>query len=258
MRGADGPRLARYPPRQGGYRLARARGPPDRGHPRAAARCDGVRRRRRHGARPAVAVGKAALFVGAHDVRRQSADAPAARRDRQHAVARAVRADRAHRGGRNRACLGRPSSTCRWRSALSWPGVVVSDSPFSHQIGADLLPFREAFAVVFFVSVGMLVDPVYVLAHWDRVLIITFVIVVVKGLVSGLLGAVLPTPARTALVLAAGRGQIGEFSFIVGHTGVALGSDRQQPVPADPRRRDDFHHTQHVCLPARRSCRAMR
>jgi K+:H+ antiporter len=102
-------------------------------------------------------------------------------------------------------------------------GVVVSDSPFSHQIGADLLPFREAFAVVFFVSVGMLVDPVYVLAHWDRVLIITFVIVVVKGLVSGLLGAVLPTPARTALVLAAGRGQIGEFSFIVGHTGVGLG-----------------------------------
>jgi hypothetical protein len=38
-------------------------------------------------------------------------------------------------------------------------GVVVSESPFSHQISADLLPFREAFAVIFFVSVGMLVDP---------------------------------------------------------------------------------------------------
>jgi K+:H+ antiporter len=44
-------------------------------------------------------------------------------------------------------------------------GIVVSESPFSHQIGADLLPFREAFAVVFFVSVGMLVDPVYVFSH---------------------------------------------------------------------------------------------
>jgi CPA2 family monovalent cation:H+ antiporter-2 len=102
-------------------------------------------------------------------------------------------------------------------------GVIVSDSPFSHQIGADLLPFREAFAVVFFVSVGMLVDPMYVVAHWDRVLMITILIVVVKGLVSGLLGAFLPAPGRTALVLAAGRGQIGEFSFIVGQTGVALG-----------------------------------
>ena len=41
-------------------------------------------------------------------------------------------------------------------------GIVVSESPFSHQIGADLLPFREAFAVIFFVSVGMLVNPAYV------------------------------------------------------------------------------------------------
>jgi CPA2 family monovalent cation:H+ antiporter-2 len=101
-------------------------------------------------------------------------------------------------------------------------GVVVSDSPFSHQIGADLLPFREAFAVLFFVAIGMLVNPSSLLAHWDQVLLITFVIVVVKGLVSGLLGAVLPGPARAALVLAAGRSQIGEFSFIVGQTGLGL------------------------------------
>jgi CPA2 family monovalent cation:H+ antiporter-2 len=47
-------------------------------------------------------------------------------------------------------------------------GVVVSESPFSHQISADLLPFREAFAVLFFVSVGMLVNPVYVLQHWTE------------------------------------------------------------------------------------------
>jgi CPA2 family monovalent cation:H+ antiporter-2 len=102
-------------------------------------------------------------------------------------------------------------------------GVVVSESPFSHQISADLLPFREAFAVVFFVSVGMLVNPAYLVAHWDQVLIVTCLIVVGKGVVSGLLGAVLPAPGRTALVLAAGRSQIGEFSFIVGQTGLALG-----------------------------------
>lgn len=102
-------------------------------------------------------------------------------------------------------------------------GVVVSESPFSHQIGADLLPFREAFAVIFFVSVGMLVDPSLVLEHWDQVAIVTAIIVVGKTVVSALIGWAFPYPARTALIVAAGRGQIGEFSFILGQTGLALG-----------------------------------
>lgn len=102
-------------------------------------------------------------------------------------------------------------------------GVVVSESPFSHQIGADLLPFREAFAVIFFVSVGMLVDPSLLLEHWDQVLIVTAVIVIGKTIVSALVGWAFPYPARTALIVAAGRGQIGEFSFILGQTGLALG-----------------------------------
>jgi CPA2 family monovalent cation:H+ antiporter-2 len=102
-------------------------------------------------------------------------------------------------------------------------GVVVSESPFSHQISADLLPFREAFAVIFFVSIGMLVNPVYLLQHWDQVLLLTVLIVVVKGLISFAISVVLPASARTSLVLATGRGQIGEFSFIVGQTGMALG-----------------------------------
>jgi CPA2 family monovalent cation:H+ antiporter-2 len=108
-------------------------------------------------------------------------------------------------------------------------GVVVGESPFSHQIGADLLPFREAFAVMFFVSVGMLVNLDDVLAHWDRVLIAIGLIVVVKGLISGFLASTLRAAGRTAVILAAGRGQIGEFSFIVGQTGLALGLiDRPQ------------------------------
>lgn len=102
-------------------------------------------------------------------------------------------------------------------------GVVVSESEFSHQINADLLPFREAFAVLFFVSVGMMVNPVYLLAHWPQVLLLSGLIVVVKGAVSSAIGFVLPYPARTALILGAGRGQIGEFSFIVGQAGLALG-----------------------------------
>jgi len=102
-------------------------------------------------------------------------------------------------------------------------GVVVSESEFSHQIGADLLPFREAFAVIFFVSVGMLVNPAYLVEHWDQVLVVTFLIVVVKAFVTAAICVVLPCQARTALVLAAGRGQVGEFSFIVGQAGLQLG-----------------------------------
>jgi monovalent cation:H+ antiporter-2, CPA2 family len=101
-------------------------------------------------------------------------------------------------------------------------GVVVSESEFSHQISADLLPFRETFAVLFFVSVGMLVNPAYLLEHWGQVLGVSFLIVVVKGLVSAIIGFLRPYPARTALVLGAGRGQIGEFSFIVGQAGLGL------------------------------------
>jgi monovalent cation:H+ antiporter-2, CPA2 family len=101
-------------------------------------------------------------------------------------------------------------------------GVVVSESEFSHQISADLLPFRETFAVLFFVSVGMLVNPAYLLEHWEQVLGASFLIVVVKGLVSAIIGFLRPYPARTALILGAGRGQIGEFSFIVGQAGLGL------------------------------------
>ena len=103
-------------------------------------------------------------------------------------------------------------------------GVVVGESEFSHQVGADLLPFREAFAVIFFVSVGMLVNPAYILAQWDQVLLVTAVIVLVKAVVSGGVARLLGAPAHTVLVLAAGRGQIGEFSFILGQTGVTLGA----------------------------------
>lgn len=102
-------------------------------------------------------------------------------------------------------------------------GVVVSESPFSHQVGADLLPFREAFAVLFFVSVGMLVNPAYLWENWPQVAAITALIVIGKSVIAGLVGFAFPYPARTALVVAAGLSQIGEFSFIVGQSGLNLG-----------------------------------
>jgi CPA2 family monovalent cation:H+ antiporter-2 len=102
-------------------------------------------------------------------------------------------------------------------------GVVVGESPLSHQVGADVLPFREAFAVLFFVSVGMLVNPAYLIANAGHVLALAALIVAGKAVVAALIVFLFPHPARTALVVAAGLSQIGEFSFIVGQAGLALG-----------------------------------
>ena len=102
-------------------------------------------------------------------------------------------------------------------------GIVVGESPFSHQVGADLLPFRDAFAVLFFVSVGMLVNPNDLVDYWREILAVTALIVIGKAVVSAAIAFALPYPAKTALVVGAGRSQIGEFSFIIGQSGLALG-----------------------------------
>jgi len=102
-------------------------------------------------------------------------------------------------------------------------GVVVSESPLSHQVGADLVPFREAFAILFFVSIGMLVNPAYLLANIGPVLALTALIIIGKPLITLLLGLLFPWSIRTGLVVAAGLSQIGEFSFILGQAGLSLG-----------------------------------
>lgn len=102
-------------------------------------------------------------------------------------------------------------------------GIVVSESPLSHQVGADVFPFREAFAVLFFVSIGMLVDPIYLFNNIGYVLALTALIVVGRSVLTLLLGFIFPWQARTTLVVAAGLSHIGEFSFILGQAGINLG-----------------------------------
>ncbi len=102
-------------------------------------------------------------------------------------------------------------------------GVIISESPLSHQVAADLVPFREAFAVLFFVSIGMLVNPLFLLMNAGMIAVLVFIIVVGKTLITLLLGFVLPASGRTMLVVAAGLSQIGEFSFILGQSGLKLG-----------------------------------
>jgi CPA2 family monovalent cation:H+ antiporter-2 len=101
-------------------------------------------------------------------------------------------------------------------------GLVVGHSDLSHQAAADALPLRDAFAVLFFVSVGMLFDPAYLLAHPGLVLLTVVIVLLAKPLAAVVIVVALRYPLRTALTVSAGLAQIGEFSFIVGGLGRTL------------------------------------
>lgn len=94
-------------------------------------------------------------------------------------------------------------------------GMVVAQSPVSHQAAADALPMRDAFAVLFFVSVGMLFDPAFLLREPLMIAAALGIILIIKPLTALVIVAVLGHSARTALTVALGLAQIGEFSFIL-------------------------------------------
>lgn len=94
-------------------------------------------------------------------------------------------------------------------------GVVVSESDLSHQAAAEVTPFRDLFAVLFFVSVGMLVDPKALLEELPLIGVLVAIAVVGKGGLIVLLGRAAGLPLRSALLLGASLAQVGEFSFIL-------------------------------------------
>ena len=102
-------------------------------------------------------------------------------------------------------------------------GAVVSESDMSHQAAADALPLRDAFAVLFFVSVGMLIDPAYLIANPLPILAVLLLVVVAKSIAAFGIVAIAGYPTRTGLTVAAGLAQVGEFSFILGTVGLSLG-----------------------------------
>src|SRR5262245_11465023 len=95
-------------------------------------------------------------------------------------------------------------------------GMVVGQSPVSQEAAADALPLRDAFGVLFFVAVGMLFDPGFLLREPALVVAALAVVLVGKPLAAIAVVAALGYSARTALVVAIGLAQIGEFSFILG------------------------------------------
>ncbi|OEZ32199.1 YbaL family putative K(+) efflux transporter [Variovorax boronicumulans] len=102
-------------------------------------------------------------------------------------------------------------------------GMVMRESQFSHRAAQESLPLRDAFAVLFFVSVGMLFDPSVLLERPLQVLAVVLVIVLGKSLAACALVLVFRYPLATALTVSASLAQIGEFSFILAGLGVSLG-----------------------------------
>lgn len=102
-------------------------------------------------------------------------------------------------------------------------GVVLNESKLSHEAANDSMPMRDAFAVLFFVSVGMLFDP-KILLEQPLAIIATFLIITVGKSVGALLIVrAFGHPIQTSLTIATALAQIGEFSFILAALGVSLG-----------------------------------
>ena len=102
-------------------------------------------------------------------------------------------------------------------------GMILSESELSHRAAQESLPLRDAFAVLFFVSVGMLFDPMILLTSPLPVLATVLIIILGKSILSFLIVLAFRQPVGTALIISASLAQIGEFSFILATMGVALG-----------------------------------
>ncbi len=102
-------------------------------------------------------------------------------------------------------------------------GVVLSNSELSHRAAAESLPLQHAFAVIFFVSVGMLFDPNILLRDPVAVVAVLAVILVGKSIGALVIVQVMGYPMGTALTVSASLAQIGEFSFILAALGISMG-----------------------------------
>ncbi|MBI4497112.1 MAG: cation:proton antiporter [Chloroflexi bacterium] len=107
-------------------------------------------------------------------------------------------------------------------------GMVVSESDLSHQILGEVMPLTDIFAGLFFVSVGMLVDPIFVVEHLPLVALTLALIVLGKGLLTAVITALSGYPVRTALLTGVTLAQSAEFSFLLAR----LGADLDAVTPA--------------------------
>ncbi|HYO52208.1 cation:proton antiporter [Archangium sp.] len=102
-------------------------------------------------------------------------------------------------------------------------GVALADSDYGYQALADMLPLRETFASLFFISIGMLFDVRVVVEHPVLVAVLLVGVLVVKSVLGGVGALVMRFPLRVAVLAGVGLAQIGEFSFVLANAGLQVG-----------------------------------
>lgn len=102
-------------------------------------------------------------------------------------------------------------------------GLVISESEYSHQIVAEMLPFRDVFSSLFFISIGMLLEFNYFLSHLPYIFPMVCAIIILKMLVVVGIGQIIRYPLRLAIIVGIGLSNIGEFSFVLMKAGEGYG-----------------------------------
>jgi len=102
-------------------------------------------------------------------------------------------------------------------------GLVLRETKFAHQALAEITPLRDIFASLFFVSLGMLLSPMFVAENWDSILVLVVAVILIKVSIVFFIVRSFKYPARLALLTGAGLFQIGEFGFILAQAGVNSG-----------------------------------
>lgn len=103
-------------------------------------------------------------------------------------------------------------------------GLVLSESDYGHQALSDIIPLRDLFGLLFFASVGMLLDLDFLVAHWHEVALVVVGVSVSKGLIFAGLARAFRYGNVVPIAMGLGLFQIGEFSFVLARVGVSTGS----------------------------------
>jgi CPA2 family monovalent cation:H+ antiporter-2 len=103
-------------------------------------------------------------------------------------------------------------------------GLLLTESEFDHRVVAEVIPMRDLFATLFFVSVGMLIDPGFILTHWPAVVGLATFIAVAKGLITLVVLLPFRLGRRTIALTSLGMIQIGEFSYVLARAGREAGA----------------------------------
>ena len=124
-------------------------------------------------------------------------------------------------------CLGAAFGTSYFGVSAAFgafaAGMLVSRSRFAHQAVADIIPLRNTFAALFFVSLGMLVNPGFIAGNWSMVMLVALIIIASKFIVCSLILRLFGFTLKTTLLAGAGLIQVGEFSFVIAQAGLETG-----------------------------------